>query len=56
MKQVSAAEYGIMVGKSRQWVVHCILHGNTLPQADLIKSIQKVGKAYVITLKTAKSK
>lgn len=56
MRQVSVKEYGEIVGKSRQWILYCITNDIELPGAENIKDIQRIGKAYVITLKQKKSK
>ncbi len=47
MRQVSVKQYAESVGKSRQWILFLIIHDRPLIG---VKKVEKVGKAYVITL------
>ncbi len=48
MQQVSVKQYAGIIGKSRQWVLFLIINDKPLPLP--VKKVEKVGKAYVITL------
>jgi len=49
-KQVSVQQYAKIVSKSRQWILYCIINGKPLPESFRVKSFEKIGRAYVITL------
>ena len=48
MEQISVKQYADMIGKSRQWILFLIINNKPLPLP--VKRVEKVGKAYVITL------
>jgi hypothetical protein len=48
MQQVSVKQYADIIGKSRQWVLFLIINNKPLPLP--VKRVEKVGKAYVITM------